>query len=131
MFKRLLTKSPTPRNRRLFALCKRYVDRYNAENNSDLETNGELHLMQTMLPRCHRVFDIGAHVGHWTARAFQINPALEIHCFEPSYATYQQLLANHFPSNVTTNNFGLSLCRNRCTVAHFSRRRRNQLALQA
>jgi len=108
MFKHFLTKVPAPHNRRLYTLCKRYVDRYNGENNNDPETNGEFFLMQTMLPRCKTVFDIGANVGHWTARALQINPALEIHCFEPSHTTFQRLLENHFPSNVTCNNFGLS-----------------------
>lgn len=105
--KPFFTKFP-PLNRRLYTFCKRYVDRYNAENNIDQETNGEARLMEIMLPRCKRVFDIGANVGSWTARALQINPALEIHCFEPSHSTFETLLANQFPSNVICNNFGLS-----------------------
>ena len=33
----------------LYRACKRYVDRYNGENNSDIRTNGELRFMQRVL----------------------------------------------------------------------------------
>lgn len=95
-------------NRLLYRLCKRYADRYNSENDVNMETNGELRLMRQILPKCHTVFDIGANVGHWATLALQINPSLNLHCFEPSRTTYQQLMGNPFPSNVVCNNFGLS-----------------------
>lgn len=95
-------------NPRLYHLCQRYVDRYNGENNSNMQTNGELRLMQQTLVNCRTVFDVGANVGHWTAHALNINPGLNVHCFEPSYVTYQQLLAQRFPPSVICNNFGLS-----------------------
>jgi len=92
----------------LYRLCKRYVDQYRGENNDDIETNGELRLMRQVLPQCSVVFDIGANVGHWALLALKINPQISLHCFEPSRATYQRLLDNHFPPNVVCNNLGLS-----------------------
>ena len=92
----------------LYRTCKRYVDRYNGENNSDIQTNGELRIIQQVLPRSRTVLDVGANVGDWTALALSINPGLAIHCFEPSRFTYQKLLARKFPPTVICNNFGLS-----------------------
>lgn len=63
--------------------------------------------MWSVLPHCSVVFDVGANVGDWTALALRINSHLTIHCFEPSCATYQRLLART-PSQVICNNFGLS-----------------------
>lgn len=97
-----------PANRLLYRLCKHYVDLCNGENNDDMETNGELRLMRQILPQCGTVFDIGANVGHWASLALKLNPYINLHYFEPSRATYECLLANHFPSNVVCNNFGLS-----------------------
>jgi FkbM family methyltransferase len=95
-------------NRFLYGLCKRYIDLCNGENNDDMETNGELRLMRQVLPQCGTVFDIGANVGHWASLALKLNPYVNLHCFEPSRATYERLLANHFPSNIVCNNFGMS-----------------------
>jgi FkbM family methyltransferase len=92
----------------IYRLAKRYVDAYNSENNSCIETNGELDFMQQYLPQCETVFDIGANIGQWTALALKINPNARVHCFEPSGNTFQRLLANRFPPNVVCNNFGMS-----------------------
>jgi FkbM family methyltransferase len=107
-FGRFLFSRLPPYNPRLYHLCRRYVSRYDAENNSNIQTNGELRFMQQTLVNCQTVFDVGANVGNWAALALQINPKLTIHCFEPSYATYQRLLAQAFPPSVICNNFGLS-----------------------
>jgi len=107
MKKKLLSLVPA-NNRMLHRVCKQYVDLYNGENDDDIKTNGELHFMRSVLPQCRTVFDIGANVGHWAALALTVNPRINLHCFEPSRATYQQLLANHFPPNVVCNNLGLS-----------------------
>ena len=80
-----------PANSMIYRLCKRYVDRYNSENNDNIQTNGELRLMRAVLPKCASVFDVGANIGDWTALAMEINPQLQIHCFEPSAATFQRL----------------------------------------
>jgi len=92
----------------LYRACRRYVDRYNGENDSDIRTNGELRFMQRALARCQTVFDVGANVGDWTALALSIKPGLAIHCFEPSRFTYDKLLDRKFPPTVICNNFGLS-----------------------
>jgi FkbM family methyltransferase len=94
-------------SQRVYRWCKQYVDHYNGENNDQIETNGELRLMQRNLPQCRMVFDVGANVGTWAALALKINPRLDLHCFEPSHVTYQQLISNHFPQNVRCNNFGI------------------------
>ena len=95
-------------NKKIYNICKRYVDMYNGDNDVDFLTNGELYLMRRALLECHTVFDIGANVGHWAALALQTNPHLSLHCFEPSHATFQHLLKNQFSSNMICNNFGLS-----------------------
>jgi len=96
-----------PDNADLYRLCRRYVDTYNGENNDDMRTNGELRFLRQTLPNWQTVFDVGAHVGRWAELALQINPALNLHCFEPSQATYQRLLAKRFPPQVICNPFGL------------------------
>ncbi|MDW8071799.1 MAG: FkbM family methyltransferase, partial [Anaerolineae bacterium] len=102
LFPKLPAYDPT-----LYRLCQRYVDRYRGENNSDIRTNGELSLLQQVLPGCRVVFDVGANVGSWTALALSINPHIIVHCFEPSRATFSKLLEQGFPGNVICNNFGL------------------------
>ena len=92
-------------NRYLYSLCKRYVDCFNSENNQNSHTNGELRLMRAVLPQCATVFDVGANVGDWTSLALEINPRLQIHCFEPSAATFQRLQAR---GGAICNHFGLS-----------------------
>lgn len=95
-----------PRNSFFYRVCKRYVDHYNGANNSDIDTNGELRLMQAVLPGCSTVFDVGANVGDWAALALSINPHVHIHCFEPSAATFQHLQARGLAA--ICNNLGLS-----------------------
>jgi FkbM family methyltransferase len=87
--------------------CQRYLDRYRGENDTQIHSNGELHLMNKVLRNCRAVFDVGANVGEWATIALGINPTLELHCFEPCASTYQLLLENKFPDNVTCNKFGL------------------------
>ena len=101
-------KALLPRNTFLYRFCKLYADRYNAENNDNIHTNGELRLMRTILPHCDIVFDVGANIGDWTALALTLNPSLQIHCFEPSPITFQRLHERNLKSSVTCNNFGLS-----------------------
>ncbi len=107
-----------PRNAFLYRVAKRYVDRYNNENESNMHTNGELRLMQTVLPRCATVFDVGANVGDWMALALKINPRLKIHCFEPSTATFQRLQARG--GGAVCNNFGLSSAPSEMTLWVFA-----------
>lgn len=98
-----------PRNSQSIArLARRYVDLYNGDNDCDMETNGELHLLQQCLPQCETIFDIGSNVGECTVMALRIKPAAKIHCFEPSRSTFERLVANRFGASVVCNNIGLS-----------------------
>src|SRR3989304_219932 len=97
----------TCRSELLYRLCKRYITACDNDNQDDMIVNGELRLLKDVLPQAKTVFDVGANVGRWTRKALQINPRLSVHCFEPSLATYQALLANNFPSRVICNNFAL------------------------
>lgn len=96
-----------PANALLYRFCRRYVEHYNGENNDDIQTNGELQFMQSILPQCSTVVDVGANVGDWTALALSINSSLQVHCFEPSAVTFQRLKARNF-DGVILNNFGMS-----------------------
>ena len=100
-----------PANRHIYSFCRGYLDRMNGENNADIETNGELDLMQKTFGTFTTVFDVGAHVGDWTALALSINPRLAVHCFEPSRHTFELLTQKAFPDSVVLNNCGLSSSR--------------------
>jgi FkbM family methyltransferase len=104
----ILIKFLPPRNGQIYRICKRYVDNYNGENNSDIKTNGEYYAMQKFLPRITVMFDVGTNTGEWTSLAIKLNPTLNVHCFEPSFETYKHLLSKNFPPNVVCNNIGLS-----------------------
>ena len=97
-----------PRNKLIYRICKSYVDFYNAENNGNIQTNGELRLMHAVLPQCMTVFDVGANIGDWSTLALGINPQLRIHCFEPSLATFQRLQARLEGKVVKCQNIALS-----------------------
>jgi hypothetical protein len=105
--KRMLWGMVPPDNPLLYKICKRYVDQYNGDNDSDFRSNGELRFMRSVLPDCTVVFDVGANIGDWAAMAASINPSATLHCFEPSKPTFQRL-QERVPANVTCNNLGLS-----------------------
>jgi hypothetical protein len=62
----LLWRLVPSQNNNLYYVAKRYVDRYNNENNDSMRSNGELQLMYLVLPHCKCVFDVGANIGDWT-----------------------------------------------------------------
>src|SRR5262245_28668733 len=80
-----------PRSRLLHLIAQRYIERYRNENNSDMHQNGEMHWLLSVLGDCKVVFDVGANIGDWTEIALKINPQLQMHCFEPSTASFQKL----------------------------------------
>jgi FkbM family methyltransferase len=99
-------------NHRLYEFCTRYVDRYNGDNNSDPETNGEYIFLRKQLEGIGRqyagiIFDVGANIGDWVSLAFSINPTNTFHCFEPSKAAYDRLAQKRLPENVRINHLGL------------------------
>jgi FkbM family methyltransferase len=97
------------RNRLLYRACEKYIDRYNADNNCDIATNGEALLLGEELRKLRGevVFDVGANVGNWAARALRVEPTIQLHCFEPCRDTFDRLSARPWPEHVYLNNFGL------------------------
>jgi FkbM family methyltransferase len=91
----------------VYRLGRRIVNRYQGDNDGDMETNGEIWLARQLLPRVQVVFDVGANVGDWTKHALETNPHATYHCFEPSPVTFGQLQARGLPPNVVLNNIGL------------------------
>jgi len=97
-----------PKNPLIYSFCKRYISKFNGENNDNICTNGERRFLQRNLENCDVVFDIGANIGQWTKLALNFNSKLNIHCFEPSKFTFDKLKSNNFSPNVICNNVGLS-----------------------
>jgi len=97
-----------PDNLILRNYCKRYVDRFDGDNNEDILLNGEADLLQRYMPRSEVVFDVEANVGNWAQTALSFNRNAKLYCFEPFSVTFQRLSQRHFPPNVILNNFGLS-----------------------
>lgn len=95
-------------SRVIYRVCRHYVDSYLGENNSDIRRNGESWWLSRTLSTCRVVFDVGANVGDWAQLALSMNPALEIHCFEPSAATFRRLQARQLVGReVILNHIGL------------------------
>jgi FkbM family methyltransferase len=118
---RLFSRLP-PGQPLIFRFCRDYVDAFNNENNSNIHTNGELTLMHKYLPDSKMVFDVGANIGLWSELALEINPAINLHCFEPSHSTYKTLIDNLKAwENVICNNFGLSSSRQQAELLVFEK----------
>ncbi len=99
-----------PYNSGIYIFCVRYVDRFNSDNDSDPNTNGEHRFLVDELATLECggcVFDVGANIGNWTKNVLGINPDVAIHCFEPSKATFNKLKEKQWPSNVVLNNVGI------------------------
>lgn len=84
------------------------MERRNGDNDDDMRTNGEMHLLRRTLPGAQTVFDVGANVGAWVRAALQVNSSANYHCFEPSHGAYEALVRANLPKNVRANNLGLS-----------------------
>lgn len=95
-------------NRRIYAFCSRYVERFNADNNDDMATNGELRFLRRAVPESDVVFDVGANVGDWTTHVLSFKPDVQVHLFEPNQGAFNTLTSRSFPRNVHPNHFGLS-----------------------
>lgn len=77
----------------LFKLSRLYVNFYEGQDDPEFETNGEARTLRKLLPGCTVAFDVGAHVGDWTALALEIEPSLQVHAFEPSSESFERLEA--------------------------------------
>jgi FkbM family methyltransferase len=99
-----------------YEICRHHANKEFAENRSDFNTNGELWLLKTILPELKTVFDVGSHVGNWASQVLQLNPRIDLHCFEPCKKTFQVIQQKEFEQNVTCNNFGLGSDNTRKTL---------------
>src|SRR5690349_355377 len=95
-----------PRDRALYKACRDYAAHFDGENDLDSATNGELNVLKEWLPKCRVVVDVGAHRGDWTEAALAINPALEIHAFEPASDSFAALAAKPLPAQVRRHRLG-------------------------
>jgi len=95
-----------PRDQALYDACRHYAARFAGENDPDAYSNGEYRVLRTVMPESRVVFDVGAHVGDWCEAALAINPALEIHAFEPARDSFAALTAKLLPQ-VKASNLGL------------------------
>jgi FkbM family methyltransferase len=96
-----------PEDRRLKNLARQYLERFNGENNSDPDTNGEMNILRALMPGASVVFDCGANVGNWTRSALAVNPRLVVHCFEPMADNFAKLKTLEIPGKIICNNFGV------------------------
>jgi FkbM family methyltransferase len=76
----------------------------------NMERNGEarvLNALRALEPRV--VFDVGAHVGHWSTLVSTLYPACQVHAFEVVPATFARFVANTagIPT-IVANRVGLS-----------------------
>ena len=95
-----------PREIVLYRACRDYAQHFDGENDPDSSTNGELRVLTALIPDCRVVFDVGANRGDWCETVRTINPALELHAFEPARDSFAALAAKRLPG-VTVNNLGL------------------------
>jgi FkbM family methyltransferase len=82
-----------------------------------IETSGEAWVLANVVRSgCQNVttpvvFDVGANVGDYTRLVKQHMPVAQVYAFEPSHATYQQLVNTHGLANtngIRSFNFGFS-----------------------
>jgi FkbM family methyltransferase len=73
--------------------AREYVDRFDGVNDDDPATNGEHWLIERTLAGRRRpvVFDVGANLGDWTDAVLAAHSGAQVHCFEPSAATFARL----------------------------------------
>ncbi|NJO15886.1 MAG: FkbM family methyltransferase [Thioploca sp.] len=96
--------------------CDKYLSYYWNQKHYNMNKNGELFLLQTLVTYWHRsfsypitVFDVGANIGTYTQLVRTNFQNSMIHCFEIVPDTYATLVANLSGSNnIVINGYGLS-----------------------
>jgi FkbM family methyltransferase len=92
-----------PRDPALYKACRDYAGRFAGENDPDAYSNGEYRVLRAVMPESRVVFDVGAHVGGWCEAVLAINPALEVHAFEPARDSFAALAAKRLVQVKVTN----------------------------
>jgi FkbM family methyltransferase len=96
---------------RALAHMGRYLHRAYEHPGYDIAINGEAALLRFVSrePGFHRLFDVGANQGDWTAIASDCFPNGEVHAFEIAEPTFHRLQARlGRQANVILNNCGLA-----------------------
>ena len=94
------------RSRFLYRVATFYVNAHDNDHDSNFDTNGEARFAREMLPNSHVVFDVGAAHGLWAGIALAANPAIELHCFEPTARRFSVLTAG-YAGRATLNQLAL------------------------
>ena len=85
----------------------------------DIAHNGEARVLERLGSELRVVFDVGANIGEWTARALA-NGATSVHAFEISPATAAGVTQRYADdARVRVNAFGLSSAPGSITIHHF------------
>lgn len=74
--------------------------------------NGEYKLLRKIIKDNMAIVDIGANVGEYSEYVLSLANNLEVHCFEPSISTFNELERrlnkNEYKGKLFLNNYGLS-----------------------
>lgn len=62
-------------------------------NNCNMVTNGELQIIQSLVPGKGIVFDVGANVGEWSSTVLKYSPEAKLLVFEPIPHLFKNLCA--------------------------------------
>ena len=99
-----------PMLRLIATLCGKYLSAYDNQFNWDIGSNGERFILETVTQAAPGVvFDVGANTGAYTLMCARIASVTQVHSFEISPPTFQELerTCGGLPK-VRLNPFGLS-----------------------
>lgn len=77
-------------------------------SNGDISTNGEKLVLKHFLRPGQIVFDVGASVGNWALIAREVEPKIQLFCFEPVPYAFLHLVNNLMPFTEKLYNFAFS-----------------------
>src|SRR3990167_4990629 len=79
---------------------------------SDPSRNGEYKFLRSYIKKDMIIIDAGASTGYYAEYILNIDPSVQIHCFEPAARTYNELIVNMANEiekrKVVCNKLGLS-----------------------
>jgi len=120
-----------PQSPFLAGICVDYLNFVRVEDIGHPRRNGEARFQQFALPNAKVCFDVGANKGEWTQEALRLNPAVQIHCFEPARQAFETLRSVTWPAGVTLNHLGLSDAPGTRTLHLFENAKLNSLHARA
>lgn len=120
-----------PQSPFLAGICVDYLNFVRGEDIGHPRRNGEARFQKFALPNAKVCFDVGANKGEWTQEALRLNPAVQIHCFEPARQAFEALRSVTWPAGVTVNHLGLSDAPGSRTLHLFKNPKLNSLHARA